>query len=205
MTTGNRAVTAALRRRLRPVLREAGFEDFTGRKAWRVEQEVISLVACIGLSAYTAGAIGCTSFSFGVEVGVFFRVFDRDLLRPQDYHSTFRAILGKTVRQTLVTPDRPDIWFVAPDGGNLDEVVADAVSVVQHEGFPELRRFSTAELAFDTLLHQDSTETHYGEAGLWMPGAPGSPHWLEVAETVGRLVLPDPASAIASAPILAQE
>lgn len=83
-------------------------------------------------NAYIAGALGCTSYSFTVEVGVFYRCFNPDLMRPQDYDCTFRAILGKTIRQPFFATewgpaeDRPDVFHVLPDRSNLDAVIDDA-------------------------------------------------------------------------------
>jgi hypothetical protein len=91
----NQQVTALIARRVRPLLRGYGFTDFTGRRAWFVEDEVISHVTFNAVGSYFAGAVGCTSYSFSVEAGVYYRVLGRDLLRPQDYNLTFRLLFGK--------------------------------------------------------------------------------------------------------------
>jgi hypothetical protein len=188
MSASNQKVTALIARRVRPLLREYGFTDFTGRRAWFVEDEVISHVTLNAVGSYFAGAVGCTSYSFSVEAGVYYRVLDRDLLRPQDYNLTFRLLLGKYRRQALVSPDRPDVWFIAEDGQDLETVVDDAVQAVQAQALPVLDRFRDAQLAFDALLSEDSSDVGYGKLGLMMPGAPGSPHWTEVAQAVGGLI-----------------
>jgi hypothetical protein len=100
--------------------------------------------------------------------------------------------LGKYRRQALVLPDRPDIWFVAESGQDLETVVDDAVQAIKAQALPGLDRFRYAQLALDALLTEDSSDVEYGKAGLMMPGAPGSPHWTEVAHAVGGLVSDDP-------------
>lgn len=202
VSASNQRVTALLARRARPLLAGYGFADFTGRKAWFVEDEVISHVTFNAVGSYFAGAVGCTSYSFSVGAGVFYRTFDRDLTRPQDYNMTFRLVLGKGGRQALAAPDRPDIWFVAENGEGLEALVDDAVQAVRAQALACLNRLREPEAAFDALLTSDSTETGYGQAGLWMPGAPGSPYWTEAAQAIGALVSDDPAPRIASAPVL---
>ncbi len=204
MSASNQQVTGLIARRARPLLRDYGFADFTGRRAWFVEDKVISLVAFNAVGSYFAGAVGCTPHSFSVEAGVYYRVFDRDLLRPQDHDLTFRFLLVKYRRQTLVSPDRPDIWFAAKDGHNLEALVEDAVHAVHDQALPELTRFRDARLAFDALLTEDSSDVDYGRLALWMPGAPGSPRWTEAAEAIGGLVTEDPSPSIRSAPVLAR-
>lgn len=171
--------------------------------AWFVEDEVISHVTFHAVGSYFAGAVGCTSYSFGIEAGVYYRLFNRSLLRPQDYDMTFRLLLGKYRRQALVTPDRPDIWFVSEDGQALETLIDDAVQAVQAQALMGLPRFRKAQDAFAALLAEDSSEVGYGKSGLMMPGAPGSQHWTEAAHAIGGLVCDDPSSSIASAPVLA--
>jgi len=55
-------------------------------------------------TSYIAEGVGCTAFSFAVEVGVHFRCMDPQLKRPQDFHLTFRSVLGKNVRQPVFHP-----------------------------------------------------------------------------------------------------
>ena len=205
VSASNQQVTALIARRARPLLRDYGFADFTGRRAWFVEDEVISLVTFNAVGSYFAGAVRCTPHSFSVEAGVFYRVFDRDLLRPQDHDLTFRFLLGKYGRQKLVSPHRPDIWFAAEDAQNLEALVEDAVQAVHDQALPGLTRFRDAQLAFDALLTVGSSDVDYGTPALWMPGAPGSHHWTDAAEAVGRLVTEDPSPSIRSAPVLARE
>jgi hypothetical protein len=188
----NQKVTALIARRVRPLLRGYGFTDFTGRRAWFVEDDVISHVTLNAVGSYFAGAVGCTSYSLSVEAGVYYRVLDRDLLRPQDYDLTLRLLLGKYRRQALVSPDRPDIWFVAEDGQDLETVVDDAVQAIQAQALPGIDRFRNAQLAFQALLTEDWSDVEYGKSGLMLPGSPGSPQRTEVAHAVGGLVSDDP-------------
>jgi len=99
-----RVVGIAIRQRVRPVLKEAGFAEFTERKAWRQSEHTIDHATFRSFTSYIAEGVGCTTFSFAVEVGVYFRCMDPQLKRPQDFHLTFRSVLGKNLRQPVFHP-----------------------------------------------------------------------------------------------------
>lgn len=204
-----RAVGRALRDRLRPVLKSAGFDQFTDRQAWRRSEYTIDHVTFRSFSAYIADGVGCTTYSFAAEVGVFYLCFDPGKERPKDYELTFKAVLGKTLRQPLFHPygspeltDRPDVWFVTPDGENLRDCVHDAVGRIESQGLPFIETFMDPRRAFDALLNERSTEPSFGKLGVQMPGNPDSPRWRDVGLGVGHLILDDPRTPLRSAPVL---
>jgi hypothetical protein len=204
-----RVVGAAIRQRARPILHEAGFSEFTGRKAWRQSEHTIDHVTFRSFNSHIAAGVGCTTFSFSIEVGVCFRCLDHELTRPQDYDLTFRAVLGKNLRQPVFHPygrdeasDRPDVWYVAPDGQDLDRVVDDGVTVLKGQGLPFIIRYADPAQAFGSLLSERGTAAGFSRPGVMMPGNPGSPRWHQVALAVGHLILADPRPDIRVAPVL---
>jgi hypothetical protein len=203
-----RVVGAAIRRRAHPVLNGAGFDEFTIRKAWRQSGQTIDHVTFRSFTSYIAAGVGCTTFSFSVEVGVYYRCLDPGLRRPEDYHLTFRSVLGKSLRQPIFHPygrtqasDRPDVWYVDPGGQILDAVVDDAVVSLQRQGLPFLEKYSDPARAFESLLSERSKATGFGMAGVLMPGNPGSPMWHQAALAIGHLILDDPRPSIRTAPV----
>lgn len=204
-----KVVGRAFRSEVRPLLEAAGFTDFTDRKAWRETEHTIDHVTLRSFNAYNAGVLGCTTFSVTVEVGVFYRCFDPGLTRPQDYDCTFRAILGKTVRQPFFATewgpatDRADILHVRSDGSNLDEVVDEAKRLLADQGLPFLDRFNEPEEAFRALMNERMHGGDFGMPDVVFPGNPGSPRWRETALAIGGLLMDDPAPVVAAAPVLA--
>jgi hypothetical protein len=65
-----RDVTRELRRVVWPVLREHDFTAFAGRTAWRYVNDAVDVVNFQSFSASIADAVGCTTFSFSVNLGV---------------------------------------------------------------------------------------------------------------------------------------
>jgi hypothetical protein len=170
----NRAVTRAIGRIVWPQLREEGFESFTGRNAWRWAGEDVDVVNFQSYGGTLADSVGCTSFSFQVNLGLW-RPADalstpRDTdaagrPRPQEYEcEPHRRVLEKSLSQPWFRPFRSDVsrwpesfrlhraalkqvfgsethynvhvWFVLPDGSNLEQCVEDALSAVRREGLP---------------------------------------------------------------------
>ncbi len=195
----------------RPVLKEAGFAKFTARKAWRYSDQTIDLVDFRSFTSYVATGVGCTTFSFAVTIGVFYRCLDPDFETPQDYNLTFRGDLGKALQQPWFEPqgpmmaavgDRPDVWYVRPDGSNLTDCVEDATHQLMVGGLPLLDQLGTPDHAYRMLLTETSRSTGFGTPGLSMPGRPDSPRWRDVTIAIGHLVVDDPRDDMRSAPVL---
>jgi hypothetical protein len=189
-----KAVDAAVRRLVRPALREHGFTRFSGRSAWRSDQETVELVVFRSFSSYIATGVGCTTFSFGVEGGVAYRRVLPGVERPKEYDLTFRFSLGKYLRQPFFRPygrpqptDRPDVWFVLPDGSNLDDTVADALRAIEEQALPLLDTFREPRLALEMMRQREPSNPDFGTAGVWGYGAVGSPHWQQVAKELADL------------------
>jgi hypothetical protein len=115
----SRDVTRAIRRVVWPVLREHGFTAFAGRTAWRYVGEAIDVVNFQSFSASLADAVGCTTFSFSVNLGVWLPAdaheaveLKRDTegrLRPTEYQCVpHRRRLEKSLAQPWFKPFRSD-------------------------------------------------------------------------------------------------
>lgn len=204
-----RVVGAALNDAVRPLLKSAGFTRFAGRTAWRDSEFTVDFVNFRSFTRYLADGMGCTTYSFTGDVGVFYRCLGPDQDRPKDYELTFRATLGKTLSQPLfrryarsVTTDRPDVWFITEDGRTLADCVADARECLVAQGLPFLDKFAQPQRAFESLRTERSTDTRFGEPGITMPGNPDSSVWRNAALAIGHLFLDDPRSPMRSAPVL---
>lgn len=102
-----------------PALRDDGFAAFSGRTAWRNVDDAIDVVNFQSFSASLADAIGCTTFSFAVNLGVWLPADaweglepKRDAagrLRPAEYQcEPHRRELTKSLTQPWFTPLRSD-------------------------------------------------------------------------------------------------
>ena len=69
----SREVSTELRSEVRPLLRERGFQRFTSRYAWRVLDDRVDVVNFQSFSDQKARSLGCTSYSFAVNLGCYLR------------------------------------------------------------------------------------------------------------------------------------
>ena len=103
---------------IRPILKDAGFTQFTARTEWRYAGEKIDVVNFQSFNSYLANGVGCTTYSFCGRLGCSFDAIPRServkrkdgLFRPEEYECHFRRALQKTIRQPNLK--RRDVWYV---------------------------------------------------------------------------------------------
>ena len=115
----NRAVTRAIGRIVWPQLRNVGFESFTGRNAWRYVGDEVDVVNFQSYGGRLADSVGCTSFSFQVNLGLWRNADalstprDTDAEgrpRPQEYEcEPHRRALEKSLSQPWFRPFQSDV------------------------------------------------------------------------------------------------
>jgi hypothetical protein len=201
-TIDSKVVDRTLRAILWPRLKDEGFDRRTGRTTWRDRAGCVQTVNIQSFNSYLAEAIGSTTFSFSVNLGVYYPViadhstlgsFVKDPRRPAEYHCQARHHLAKGIGQPNLPStkrwfdpraprpalgswkDRPDVWYVARDGSNLDEVVADARDRVVTIGLAWLERLSDLGEARRAFLEDASTDHERGIVAEGFGGALGSP------------------------------
>ena len=109
----SRDVTREIRRVVWPALHDVGFNSFTGRTAWRYGDSAVDVVNFQSFSASLADSVGCTPFSFSLNLGVGVagdteaRVLKPDKqgrARPAEWECTKRTRLAKSMQQPLFEP-----------------------------------------------------------------------------------------------------
>ena len=186
----SRDVNRALVKIVWATLKPLGFSARTQRSAWRSGPGVIQVVNFQSFNSYLADGLKSTTFSFSVNLGVFYQAigdlssvtrFLKDRSRPLEYHCHARYTLSKGIAQPqeLIPPrwldplsgssalgrwvDRPDIWLVLPDGSNLNLVATDARDRVVAAGIPWLERLSDLG---EALRHFREVEDSWQGRGL---------------------------------------
>src|SRR6478735_8375328 len=92
------------------MLRERGFTRFTERNAWRYVDDVVHVVNFQSFNSYNAEAIGVTTYSFSVNLGIFFSQIPptygdpacpkKGPPKPHEYECHLRGSLARTFPQT---------------------------------------------------------------------------------------------------------
>ena len=179
---------------IRPLLKDAGFTQFTVRTAWRYAGERIDVVNFQSFNSYLANSVGCTTFSFGVNLGCSFNAIPRNkraklkdgFFRPEEYECHFRLQLQKTIRQSDL--NREDVWFVDSQGQNLNEVMEDARQEIRNTGLSWFNRFHDGNEVLRTLLEDSESRTK--TFGMGRENSPNR-HYLigYIAKSLGKAEL----------------
>jgi hypothetical protein len=198
----SKPVTHKIRQLVWGSLKSRDFDTLTSRSAWRHWNDGIDVVRFRSLRYDIAYGVGCTTFSFTLELGVWLHyqllssgpwLNAHGVAMPPQETCHLQYTVGKGIRQSLFHPfgepgrDRPDIWYVLADGSNVEACVEDAGSRLQSEGLPWLDRMHDPALVLDQLQQPQSWSdgTALGPQG-W--GRQGSPlHETRVGYTLARL------------------
>jgi hypothetical protein len=105
-----RDVTREIRRVVWPALREEDFDSFTGRTAWRYIDDDVDVVNFQSFSASIADAVGCTPYSFSLNLGVWRRDGLTPTLKP-DATGRPRPQEWECDQRTRLTKSIPQPWF----------------------------------------------------------------------------------------------
>jgi uncharacterized protein DUF4304 len=162
---------------IRPLLQFAGFAGFTSRTAWRYSQQKIDVINFQSFNSFLATGVGCTTYSFAVNLGCSFDAIPRSerikrkngSMRPEEYECHFRRALQKSIHQPKLK--RGDIWYVDPSGENLESVIADAKKAIDDIGLPWFEQFNDLNEVLRTLV--EDSEAH---ESTWGFGAKPSPN-----------------------------
>lgn len=195
MKMDSRAVAIGIRNEIWPLLRADGFAKFSAKTARRNLVEQIHVVNFQSFNSYVAESVRCTTFSFALNLGIYFRSVPIDYpirggpdpsVKPQEYHCHFRHRLFKGIEQKALP--RRDTWYVEPDGTNLPETLSDARRVLELEGLPWFRKFESLEGVLRLLLEEDNLpDVHAAQ------GSPARKYLIgHIARSLGRTDIADP-------------
>jgi hypothetical protein len=163
-------VNRAIRSLVWPVIKERAFTSFTGRAAWRDRDQLIDIINFQSFNRYNSDVLGCTTFSFAINLSVYLVDVPSDhpppirngRLRPAEHHGHLRRRLGP-VHPHL--PKAADIWFVDEQGDNTRDVMVQAAAGLTKAaaalGSLRSRISALCSLFFEALQHRRMTRRGY--------------------------------------------
>lgn len=160
----SKIVSAEIRAEVRPFLKDQGFSQFTGRSAWRFHTDRVDVVNYQSFNSYNADVIGCTTYSFALNLGTFFGYirdqFDRNQnnlenpkFRPAEYLCHFRGGLSRSFWQRQLK--RRDIWYIDSKGRVLKKAVHDTRVALSRDGMPWFDRLRDPREVLRILKEDD--------------------------------------------------
>lgn len=175
----SKIVNKAIKKTIWSFLKEQGFSNFTTRNAWRFNQDRVEVVNFQSFNSYLAESLGCTTYSFGVNLGIYFIDIPNEIpnnpikekdgcILPEEYRCHFRKNLYKSLNQKEF--NRQDIWFIDSSGNNIDLAMNDVKEMLISDGFKWFEKYSNMDEVLKTLLN-DVEEVN----GTWGFGRKDSP------------------------------
>lgn len=159
----SKVVNRQIKQLVWPMLREGGFSRFDARNAWRSNARAVEVVNFQSFNSRMADSLGCTSFSFALNLGVYYLdvhgvpwIADWPAewiirpQRPEEARCQARYHLNKSISQAEFP--RNSIWYVKRDGSNVVDAVTDAAKVIRDVGLPWLFKFRDPIYALKEFL-----------------------------------------------------
>ena len=171
----SKQVTKEINLSIRPILKAKGFKKFSGRTYWRYESDRIDILNFQSFNSYNADVLGCTTFSFAVNLATFLNYIPSEtemkekdgLVRPLESQGHFRSGLSKTIIQSEFP--REDIWLIDNNGKYLCPAIIDCKAQIEQNAFNWYEQFRTKESVLRILL-----EDEVDMKGTWGFGNLGS-------------------------------
>jgi hypothetical protein len=159
----SKIVSTEIRRRVWPLLRDARFEIFRSRSAWRHAGQRIEVLNIRSYNSYNASVLGCTTYSCSVNLGTYRLEIPphfepspiksaKGKLLPEEYDCHLRGGL----RRSFVQPELEgrEIWYVDPEGRYLERVIEDVRTAIVREALPWYERLREPAEVLRILLHE---------------------------------------------------
>jgi hypothetical protein len=152
-------VNKEIRAVIRPFLQTHGFRSFTPRTAWRYGHGRVDVVNFQSFNSYLAEGLGCTTFSFCVNLGIYLPAVPHDSgrepkrsgqeLRPEEWQCHLRLHLQRGIDQPELP--RRDIWLVDEPGRYLAVAVRDARRAIAESGLAWFERWADDAVLLEAL------------------------------------------------------
>lgn len=154
----SRSVNKAINKRINPLLQSCGFVSSTVRNYRRYKEDRVEVINFQSFNSYLAERVHCTTFSFSINLGIYFLCVPHEHLKfkdgkplPEECDCNFRKTIQKNIKQNELR--RRDIFYIASDGSNLEAVMDDAFSSIQNIGITWFAQFNDMNTVLRVLIN----------------------------------------------------
>ena len=150
------------------------------RNNWSWGEDVIWVLNIRAVGSYFSSVTGWPPMSVGVWLGTYYTFFPTQLnikqdhknrLLPREHYCQLRSELFCTIDQLnhkaqLNQPEkaRKDIWWIEPDGSNVEEVVQNIKTVYLDDGIQWFSQMSDLHQAFQKIEQERDCWNKYHRA-----------------------------------------
>jgi hypothetical protein len=178
---GSPEINKVLRKYLRPILTEHGFQTVEPRKAWGWHSPFVWTFGIRAVGGYFSEVTGWPPMSIGAKIGMYYEFIPSDYpiksdnngrLLPDVNDSHRTLVLHSTLDQSryLSALDLPaernrlDVWWIEPDGSNVAEVCENLALAFLDQAESWFKRFSNIPVVFAEIQAELTCFTRYKEA-----------------------------------------
>jgi hypothetical protein len=166
---GSSEINKVIRKLLSPTLKENGFSKVNTRNNWGWHDHSIWVLNKATVGNYFSDVTGWSPMSIHVDIGIYYdfvppeegeiKVGSKSELLPKYHEGQLQKQLycnldqSKYIRRlnNRAEKERNDIWWVQPDGSNINEVISDIRESFLSDGLEWLRKYTDVEIAFNEI------------------------------------------------------
>ena len=166
---GSPEINKVIRKYMSPALREQGFQKVNTRHNWKFNEHCVWVIDVTAVGSYFSDVTGWPSMSVDVECGIYYPIlndedFDVKIGKngeslPRAHHCYLRLSLERTLDQSTYTQtlqnqaerNRKDLWWIEPDGSNVDEVVMNIRDVILNQAIPWFENYMDRSLVLESF------------------------------------------------------
>ncbi|OGX79083.1 hypothetical protein A6395_08790 [Exiguobacterium sp. SH31] len=171
---GSAEINKVIREHLSPALREQGFQKVNTRHNWKFNEHNIWVIDVTAVGSYFSDVTGWPSMSVFVECGIYYpflntgdfdvKIGKKGESLPRVHHCYLRLSLDSTLDQSAYTQtlknqaerSRKDLWWIEPDGSNVDDVVMNIRDVVLNQAIPWFEKYVDWSLVMEQFKNNHS-------------------------------------------------
>ncbi|WP_139892385.1 DUF4304 domain-containing protein [Bacillus sp. D386] len=178
---GSPEINKVIRKSLSPILKENDFNKVNTRNNWRWIDQCIWVLKISTVGNYFSDVSGWPPISIHVDLGIYYVFIPSEEeikkgtngeLLPKEYQCHIREQLNCNLDQSnyirhLDNPaerNRSDIWWVEPDGSNIEEVMEDIRKSFSENGLNWYINNSDLETAFTNIENEHNGYNKYYKA-----------------------------------------
>ena len=179
---GSPEINKTIRKKLSPALKESGFTKVNTRHNWALVEECTWVVDITAVGKYFSDVTGWPSMSIHVNLGIYYNFIptnDNNIKVEKNgtyfpkYHqchlqhqllSTLDQDMYMSTLSNAAERKRKDLWWIEPDGSNLEEVIENVKRSFSAEGIDWFMENTNIDQAFHNIEKESSSLEKYYKA-----------------------------------------
>ncbi len=166
MVISSSEINKVIRQHFSPLLRQNGFTKVQTRLNWGWGSPCTRVLIIRAVGGHFSAVTGWPSMSLGVQLGVWYEFIPQDYECQQRHHPDI-GLDQRRYTQQLTNPaeqSRTDLWWVQPDGSNIEQVVKDIGQQFLVAGLPWFQRMTDIPTVFADVKEQHNCYDKFRKA-----------------------------------------